>query len=204
MQNRRATIERRTSETQIEIALAIDPSLDSSLEGKEGRRIATGLGFLDHMLGSFARHGRFEMSLTCRGDLYIDDHHTVEDCAIVLGEAFDRALGERRGIERFGDAIVVMDEAMARAAVDLSGRGFACIDLGLRRETLGDVACENLSHFFRSFANASRNTVHIDVLRGENDHHRAEASFKALAVALRRAVARTGSNIVPSTKGVLA
>jgi imidazoleglycerol-phosphate dehydratase len=155
------------------------------------------------MLASFAKHGRFDLTLTCQGDLHIDDHHTVEDCALVLGEAFDRALGERRGIERFGDVHIAMDEALVRAAVDLSGRPFACIDLGLRREKLGDVACENLTHFFQSFATASRNTVHIDVLKGENDHHRTEASFKALAVALRRALRRTETSAVPSTKGVL-
>jgi imidazoleglycerol-phosphate dehydratase len=195
MKKRQATLERRTSETQIEVTLDLDGLGDS--------RIVTGLGFLDHMLASFAKHGRFDLTLTCQGDLHIDDHHTVEDCALVLGEAFDRALGERRGIERFGDVHIAMDEALVRAAVDLSGRPFACIDLGLRREKLGDVACENLTHFFQSFATASRSTVHIDVLKGENDHHRTEASFKALAVALRRALRRTESSAVPSTKGVL-
>jgi imidazoleglycerol-phosphate dehydratase len=195
MKKRQATLERRTSETQIEVTLDLDGLGDS--------RIVTGLGFLDHMLASFAKHGRFDLTLTCQGDLHIDDHHTVEDCALVLGEAFDSALGERRGIERFGDVHIAMDEALVRAAVDLSGRPFACIDLGLRREKLGDVACENLTHFFQSFATASRSTVHIDVLKGENDHHRTEASFKALAVALRRALRRTESSAVPSTKGVL-
>jgi imidazoleglycerol-phosphate dehydratase len=195
MKKRQATLERRTSETQIEVTLDLD--------GRGDSRIVTGLGFLDHMLASFAKHGRFDLTLTCQGDLHIDDHHTVEDCALVLGEAFDRALGERRGIERFGDVHIAMDEALVRAAVDLSGRPFACIDLGLRREKLGDVACENLTHFFQSFATASRNTVHIDVLKGENDHHRTEASFKALAVALRRALRRTETSAVPSTKGVL-
>ena len=187
--------ERTTSETAIQLELDLD--------GTGTSRVATGLGFLDHMLTSFARHARFDLELTCQGDLHIDDHHTVEDCAIVLGEALVSALGERRGIERFGEAHIAMDETLARAVVDLSGRPFARINLGLRREKLGDVACENLTHFFQSFAMASRNTVHIDVIEGENDHHRAEGAFKALAVALRRAVVRTASTAVPSTKGVL-
>ena len=195
MISRSATVSRKTSETDITLTLDLDGS------GKA--EIATGIGFLDHMLGALTKHARFDLALTCQGDLHIDDHHTVEDCALVLGEAFDRALGERCGIERFGDAHIAMDEALVRAAVDLSGRPFASIDLGLRREKLGDVACENLTHFFQSFATASRNTVHIDVLKGENDHHRTEASFKGLAVALRRALRRTESSAVPSTKGVL-
>ena len=187
--------QRTTSETDIQLELDLD--------GSGVSRIATGLGFLDHMLTSFARHGRFDLELTGQGDLHIDDHHTVEDCAIVLGEAFAAALGERRGIERFGEAHIAMDEALVRAVVDLSGRPFAKINLGLCREKIGDVACENLTHFFQSFAVASRNTVHLDVLEGENDHHRAEAAFKALALALRRAVARTAGTDVPSTKGML-
>ena len=149
MDNRESKQRRTTSETDIQLQLTLDGSGTS--------RIATGLGFLDHMLASFARHGRFDLELTCQGDLHIDDHHTVEDCAIVLGEAFLAALGERRGIERFGEAHVAMDEALVRAVVDLSGRPFAKIVLGLRREKLGDVAGENLAHFFQSFAVASRN-----------------------------------------------
>jgi imidazoleglycerol phosphate dehydratase HisB len=195
MDTRTSKRRRTTSETDIQLQL--------NLDGSGTSRIATGLGFLDHMLASFARHGRFDLELTCQGDLHIDDHHTVEDCAIVLGEAFLEALGERRGIERFGDAHIAMDETLVRAVVDLSGRPFAKIELGLRREKLGDVACENLTHFFQSFAVASRNNVHIDVLEGENDHHRVEGSFKALAVALRRAVVRTAGTAVPSTKGML-
>lgn len=208
--SRRATVRRRTSETEIVLSLDLDGVLLDPVDALPGATasatesaIATGLGFLDHMLASFARHSGFSLAVQCKGDLHIDDHHTVEDIALVLGEAFATALGDRRGIERFGDAVIVMDEARVNAAVDLSGRPFACIDLGLRRERLGDVACENLTHFFASFATASRNTVHIEVVRGENDHHRAEAAFKALARALRGAVRRTASGEVPSTKGVL-
>ena len=187
--------QRTTSETDIQLTLDLDGSGTS--------RIATGLGFFDHMLASFAKHGRFDLELTCHGDLHIDDHHTVEDCAIVLGEAFAEALGDRRGIERFGDAHIAMDETLVRGVVDLCGRPFAKINLGIRREKLGDVACENLTHFFQSFAVASRNAVHIDVLEGANDHHRAEGAFKALAVALRRALVRSAGTAVPSTKGIL-
>jgi imidazoleglycerol-phosphate dehydratase len=155
------------------------------------------------MLDAVARHGRFDLKLSCDGDLHVDDHHTVEDCALALGSAFDEALGERRGIERFGHAYAPLDEALARAVVDLSGRPFAVVDLGLRRESLGDLSCENVAHVFQSFASEARAAVHVDVLRGDSDHHRAEAAFKAFAIALRRAVAQTGSGEVPSTKGVL-
>jgi len=192
---RRATIERRTGETRIDLRLDLD--------GGEVARIQTGLGFLDHMLGQVATHGRIDLELEAMGDVHVDDHHTVEDCGIALGLAIDRALGERRGIERFGSAFAPLDEALARAVVDCSGRPSAVVDLGLRRERLGDVACENLDHLLRSIATSARLTVHVDVLRGENDHHRAEAAFKAFAVALRQAVRRTGDGSVPSTKGVL-
>jgi imidazoleglycerol-phosphate dehydratase len=194
--HRLAQIARKTAETDVSVTLDLDAAGPVAVD--------TGLGFLDHMLQAFGRHGRFGLQLSCRGDLQIDDHHTVEDCALALGQAVDAALGERRGVERFADAFVAMDEALARCVIDLSGRGHGVIDLGIRRERLGAVAGENLTHFFTSFAQASRNTVHLDVLRGDNDHHRAEAAFKALAVALRRAVARTGDDTVPSTKGVLA
>ena len=162
----------------------------------------TGLGFLDHMLTSLARHGGLDLTLRCAGDLHIDDHHTVEDCALVIGAALDQALGDRAGIARFGDALVPMDEALARAAIDLSGRPWPAVSLGLRRERIGAVATENLTHFFISLAMAGRLNLHLDVLKGDNDHHRAEAAFKATARALRAAVAIEGGGI-PSTKGVL-
>jgi imidazoleglycerol-phosphate dehydratase len=195
MDDRRARIERRTNETQIVVELALD--------GEGRAEVSTGLGFLDHMLGSLARHARMDLALRCTGDLHVDDHHTVEDCALALGRALDEALGERRGIVRFGSAYAPLDEALARAVVDLSGRAHAEVDLGLERHVVGDVAAENLDHAFRSLAAGGRITLHVDVLRGRNDHHRAEAAFKALSLALREAVGRDGSDDVPSTKGVL-
>ncbi|HBS27904.1 MAG TPA: imidazoleglycerol-phosphate dehydratase, partial [Phycisphaerales bacterium] len=138
-----------------------------------------------------------------KGDLHIDDHHTAEDCALALGAALDRALGDRAGVTRFGFAYAPLDEALVRAVVDLSGRPFAHCGLGFRRETIGDTSTESLTHFFHSLASALRAAVHIDLIRGENDHHKAEAAFKALALALRAAVARDGSGAAPSTKGTL-
>ena len=190
---RSASETRRTGETTV--------SCDLSLDGG-GVSVRTGLGFLDHMLDALARHGGLGLTLSCEGDLGVDDHHSVEDCAIVLGRTLDVALGERSGIARFGWAYAPLDEALARAVVDLSGRGHASVALGLRREKLGEVATENLGHFLVTLAHNARCAVHVDVLKGENDHHRAEAAFKALALALRQAVAVTGGG-VPSTKGVL-
>jgi imidazoleglycerol-phosphate dehydratase len=195
MSGRSAKIERATQETRITLEL----DLDGAGEGE----IRTGIAFLDHMLMALARHARFDLRLACAGDLEIDDHHTAEDCALVLGQALDRALADRRGIARFGSAYAPLDEALARAVVDLSGRPCAVVDLGLRREMLGGIASENLIHVFQSLAVTGRMALHIDVLRGENDHHRAEAAFKATALALRAAVTRDGTDQVPSTKGVL-
>ncbi len=192
---RTASLERRTRETEIRLTLGLD--------GRGRADIDTGLPFLDHMLHQLARHGRFDLELHCRGDLAVDDHHTVEDCALALGAAIDRALGERRGIARFGWAYAPLDEALARVVVDLSGRPWAEVALGLVREQLGGVACENFTHFFHSLAAAGRLTLHVDVLRGANDHHRIEAAFKALALALRAAVVTTGEDTIPSTKGML-
>ena len=194
--SRTATITRKTSETEIELTLTLDRVGDA--------QVATGLGFLDHMLTAMARHAGFELRLTCRGDLHIDDHHTAEDCALALGQALDRCLGDRRGIARFGSAYAPLDESLARVVVDLSGRPHATVELAFVRVRLGDVATENLTHFFVSLAMASRACIHADVLRGSNDHHKAEAAFKALALALRQAVAvRDPAGAVPSTKGVL-
>jgi imidazoleglycerol-phosphate dehydratase len=192
---RTARVERSTAETTITCSLTIDGSGEA--------RLATGIGFLDHLMTSLARHARFDLDFECRGDLEIDDHHTVEDCGIVLGQALDRALGDRRGIARFGSAFAPLDEALARAVVDISGRPFAAVELGLRRERLGSLSCENVPHFLSSFATAARLTLHVDLLRGTNDHHRAEAAFKALALALRQAVADSGFADVASTKGSL-
>ena len=193
--NRTATVERTTRETGVRVTLVID--------GTGRTDVSTGIGFLDHLFDALARHSGFDLTITCKGDLRVDDHHTAEDCALGLGEALDRALGERRGIMRFGSAFAPLDEALARAVVDLSGRPYAAVDLGLGRTVIGGLACENVSHVLRSLANTARLTLHVDVLRGENDHHRAEAAFKAVALALRQAVACSGSDEIPSTKGVL-
>ena len=192
---RTATADRVTRETSVHIQLTLD--------GSGTTDIRSGLGFLDHLLDSLGRHARFDLTLECRGDLHVDDHHTAEDCALVLGEALDRALGERRGVERFGWAYAPLDEALARAVIDLSGRPFADVNLDLQREKLGELACENIPHILRSLATAARLTLHVDVLKGENDHHKAEAAFKAVALALRQAVALTSSQDIPSTKGTL-
>lgn len=195
MNRRTARIERRTAETSVAVDLQVD--------GKGTTDIRTGIGFLDHLLTALARHARFDLTLSCDGDLQVDDHHSAEDAALVLGQALDQALGDRRGIARFGWALAPLDEALARVAVDLSGRPYAAVDLGLKREALGALSAENVPHVLRSFATAARITLHADVLKGENDHHRAEAAFKATALALRQAVAASGFDDVPSTKEML-
>ena len=195
MSTREATIARQTRETEIRVHLDLD--------GGGTSEVSTGLGFLDHMLDALAKHGRFHLELSCQGDLHIDDHHTVEDCALALGQALDQALGDRSGIARFAHAYAPLDEALARVVVDLSGRPWPEVHIGFTREMIGDVATENLTHFFESLAMSARCALHVDVLRGKNDHHRAEAAFKALALALRQAVARDESAGIPSTKGVL-
>jgi imidazoleglycerol phosphate dehydratase HisB len=208
LSTRRADVTRATKETDVRVALGVD--------GTGRIEVSTGIGMLDHLLTSLAFHAGWDLELTCRGDLEIDDHHTAEDCALVLGQALLEALGDRAGIERFGDALVPLDEALARCAVDLSGRPFARVELGLVRPMLGALACENATHVLQSFAIAARLTLHVELLTGANDHHRAEAAFKSLAVALRRATARRtrsgastdgatndSTSNVPSTKGVL-
>ena len=195
MKKRTAKIERKTNETEIALALDLDGSGQASVN--------TGIGFLDHMLTALSRHGRFDLELSCKGDLEVDDHHTAEDTCIVLGSAIDKALGDRKGIVRFGSAHAPLDEALARAVVDLSGRSFAAVNLDLSEGKVGELRCENLPHMIQSLANTGRMTVHVDVLRGDNDHHKAEAGFKALALALKQAIAADGTDQVPSTKGVL-
>jgi imidazoleglycerol-phosphate dehydratase len=190
-----ATVQRRTAETSVDLTLNIDGSGVAS--------VSTGIGFLDHLLVALARHARLDLELKCAGDLHIDDHHTSEDVALSLGQALDQALGDRRGVTRFGHALVPLDEALSRAVVDLSGRPFADVNLSLTRGSIGQMACENVGHVLRSFASAARLTLHVDVLKGENDHHRAESAFKATAVALRDAVRRSGFDDVPSTKEML-
>ncbi|TVQ92558.1 MAG: imidazoleglycerol-phosphate dehydratase HisB [Deltaproteobacteria bacterium] len=192
--SRTATVERQTGETSIRCTL--------TLEGSGEVDVRTGLGMLDHLLTALARHAGFDLALRAEGDLWVDDHHTAEDCSLVLGMALDRALGERRGVVRFGSAYAPLDEALARAVVDLSGRPWAEVELDTVREKLGELACENMRHVLISLAMASRTTLHVDVLRGRNDHHKVEAAFKATALALREAV-RVRGGAIPSTKGVL-
>lgn len=195
MSTRAAQYERRTGETTVTVELTIDGS---------GRAdVGTGIGFLDHLLAALARHARFDLVLRCDGDLHVDDHHTAEDTALALGHALDRALGDRHGIARFGWALAPLDEALAQVAVDLSGRPLATVHLGLTRDTIGGLACENVTHVLASFATAARLTMHLDLIRGANDHHRAEAAFKALALALKQAMAESGFDDVPSTKEAL-
>lgn len=206
--SRTATVSRETRETRIEVRL--------TLNGSGRVRLRTGIGFLDHMLDTLAFHAGWDLELTCAGDLHVDDHHTVEDVGLALGRAVDQALGERKGIRRFGFAYAPLDEALARVVVDLSGRPFFAGDLRLARERVGDLSCEMVPHFFHSFAQTARLTLHVDVLRGANDHHRIEAAFKACALALRSACSRAAADArgpsdlaadardrVPSTKGAL-
>lgn len=195
MSSRSATVERKTRETTIVAAL--------NLDGSGLVEVRTGIGFLDHLVATLVHHARFDLRLECSGDLHVDDHHTAEDCALALGEALDRALEDRSGIARFGTAYAPLDEALARAVVDLSGRPWSEIHLGLAREAIGGLACENAGHFLTSLAAAARCALHVDVQRGSNDHHRAEAAFKAVALALRQAVVRIAGDGIPSTKGVL-
>jgi imidazoleglycerol-phosphate dehydratase len=194
---RAAEIQRKTKETQISLALDLDGS---------GRyEVSTGLGMLDHLLESLARHGQFDLSVQAKGDIERDPHHLVEDVGIVLGQALDKALGERRGITRFGHAIVPMDEALALVAVDLGGRGHASIDIKFDREMIGQLPSENVEHLLSAFAQEGRLNLHVRLLSGANDHHRAEAAFKALARSLSAAV-RVDERLagqVPSTKDLL-
>jgi imidazoleglycerol-phosphate dehydratase len=194
---RNATIARKTNETDVIVELNVDGS------GKHS--IATGIGFLDHMLAHLAVHGLFDLTVKARGDLEVDPHHTVEDVALALGAAFDEALGEKKGLVRMGSAYVPMDEALAFAAVDLSGRPYAVIDAGFSAPAVGGIPASLFAHFFESFAVTARCNLHARVLYGHDDHHKAEALFKALARALGAATQldprRAGT--VPSTKGKL-
>ncbi len=187
-------LRRKTAETEVEMAL--------NLDGSGTAEIVTGLGFLDHMLETLVKHARFDLRLNTVGDLQVDDHHTVEDCAIVLGRALDQALGDRAGIARFASVYAPLDESLSRAVVDLSGRPWPEVHMAFDRPMVGDVATENVVHFFRSLAIEARMALHIDLIRGDNDHHKAESSFKALALALRAALTRDGDDI-PSAKGTL-
>ena len=193
---RTAKLKRKTKETNISIIL--------ELNGTGKYDIWTGIGFLDHMLELFAKHGMFDIQLRCKGDLRVDDHHTTEDVAIVLGQAFGRALGDRSGIARYGSAYVPMDEALARCVVDLGGRPALVFKADFNRKKVGDLSTEMIRHFFLSFAENIKGNVHIEVLYGSNTHHKIEAMFKALARALRVACEKdVRVKGVLSTKGSL-
>lgn len=197
MAERIGEVTRETHETRVEVRW--------NLDGCGAYDIVTGVGFLDHMLAALARHGRFDLRVHARGDLHIDDHHTVEDVAITLGQALNQALGDRRGIRRFGDARVPMDEALAEVAIDLSGRGLAVLDVRLHGAAVGGLSAQMLPHFFRSLAADARMTLHATIVRGDNDHHRAEALFKAFARALDDAtrIDERLAGELPTTKGAL-
>jgi imidazoleglycerol-phosphate dehydratase len=197
MAPRTAHVVRETRESRVEVIL----NLDGSGHGD----ISSGIGFLDHMLDSLARHAHFDLTVRAEGDLHVDQHHTAEDVGISLGQALDPALGERRGIRRFGDAAVPLDEALAQVAVDLGGRAWASIDLPFRGTMLGGLSSEMIPHLLQSFAMEGRFALHVRLLAGENDHHRAEATFKALARALDDATRRDPRVLdeIPSTKGVI-
>ena len=194
---RRATITRKTRETQITLRLALD--------GKGRYDVATGIRFLDHMLELFTRHGGFDLKLQAKGDLDVDQHHTVEDIGIALGEAISSALGNRRGINRAGYFLMPMDETLALAAVDLGGRIHTVVDLRLKVRNVGDLQAELVTDFFEGFAQGARANVHVKVLYGRSSHHHVEAVFKAFARALRVACARDRrlARMLPSTKGLL-
>jgi imidazoleglycerol-phosphate dehydratase len=194
---RQASIKRATTETQIALKLSID--------GKGRYDVHTGIRFLDHMLELFARHGGFDLKLAATGDLDVDQHHTVEDIGIALGEALSTALTDRRGINRAGYFVMPMDETLAVAAVDLSGRIHAVVDLRLKVRRVGDLQAELVTDFFEGFAQGARANVHVKVLYGRSSHHHVEAVFKAFARALRVACARDRrlARMLPSTKGLL-
>jgi imidazoleglycerol-phosphate dehydratase/histidinol-phosphatase len=190
--DRRARLERRTKETQIEVSVGLDRTAPVA--------ISTGIGFFDHMLEQVARHGGFALELTCRGDLDVDEHHTVEDCALALGQALREALGDKRGIARYG-FLLAMDEAQAQVAVDLSGRPYAVFEGRFGRDAVGGLPTELVPHFFRSLADSLGAAIHVQV-RGENTHHMVEACFKGVGRALRQALRIEGTEL-PSSKGVL-
>mmetsp|Transcript_16811 Transcript_16811/g.30139 ORF Transcript_16811/g.30139 Transcript_16811/m.30139 type:complete len:907 (-) Transcript_16811:245-2965(-) len=189
------SVSRKTKETSISIKLNLDGS------GKS--LVRSGIGFYDHMLSALSKHSGFDLCVSCEGDLEVDDHHTTEDIALALGTAFKQAVGDKKGITRFGSAMVPLDEALSRVVVDISGRPSAHVDLGFKRGSIGAMSTEMLEHAFESFATTAGVTLHVECLKGKNDHHRAESAFKALARALRMAVKMDGSSGVPSTKGVL-
>lgn len=194
---RTAKLRRTTGETDVAVVLDLD--------GTGKSEISTGCGFLDHMLTLFARHGRFDLTVQAKGDTWVDDHHTVEDVGITLGDAFAKALGDKRGVTRYGSTILPMDEALILTAVDLSGRGLLCYDLAIPTEKVGTFDTQLAGEFFAAFARRADLTLHMKQLAGANSHHIIEGAFKSLARSLRTAVAidPAAAGEVPSTKGVL-
>ena len=192
---RTATIERKTAETAIALTLNLDGSGKSS--------IASGCGFLDHMLTLFAAHGKFDLTLTCNGDTAVDDHHSVEDIGICLGKAFEQALGEKRGITRYGSFLLPMDEALIQVALDISGRSYLSYGLEMPSAKIGTFDTELVEEFWLAFTRQCPMSLHIRQLAGKNSHHIAEGCFKGVARALKEAVSTDGTDALPSTKGVL-
>ena len=194
---RKAALERNTAETKIRLALKI--------EGKGQYEIATGIRFFDHMLELFTRHGAFDLKLKCDGDLDVDQHHTVEDVGIALGQAFAKALGDKRGILRSGYFVMPMDETLAVAAIDLSGRSAVAVDTKVNVRLVGDLQTELVDDFFEAFSRGALANVHIKIMYGRSNHHKIEACFKAFAKALRFACAKDKrlASVLPSTKGLL-
>ncbi len=190
---RKKKLKRKTSETDIEISFDID--------GEGRSQINTGIEFFNHMLDSFAKHGLFNLEIMAEGDTRVDDHHTIEDVGILLGEAFKEAIGDKKGIKRMAHSIIPMDDALATVAVDISGRSYAVLDLVFKKSKVGDLSTENVEHFFESFAASGNININAKV-EGENDHHKIEALFKAFAKALKEA-SRIEHDKIPSTKGVL-
>ena len=194
---RKAEVCRKTGETDIRISLV--------LEGNGTSTIDTGVGFLDHMLTLFARHGRFDLEVSCKGDIYVDDHHSTEDIGIALGKAFDQALADRKGVVRYGSTILPMDESLILSAVDLSGRGLLVYDLSIPAEKVGTFDTELTEEFFRAFAHNAGATMHLKQLAGSNSHHIIEGAFKSVARSMKAAVTVDPdfAEEIPSTKGVL-
>ena len=196
MARRQGTVERKTRETDIRLRLDLDG------EGKS--RIATGIGFFDHMLTAFSTHGRFDVDLRCKGDLHVDAHHSVEDVGIALGQALREALGDKKGIVRFGHAYVPLDEALSRCVIDLSGRPYLHYDVTFKARQIGEMPTELFEDFFWALADHGRLNIHLEAIRGRNAHHIAETLFKSAARALSMAVARDPRvKGIPSTKGSL-
>ncbi len=194
---RNASLTRKTNETDICLSL--------NLDGKGNAKIESGCGFLDHMLTLFAKHGRFDLTVSCKGDTFVDYHHTVEDIGIALGQAFEKALGDKKGITRYGSTILPMDEALILSAVDLSGRGFLSYNLDIPSPKVGDFDTELCEEFFLAFVRCANLTLHIKQLDGKNSHHLIEGAFKSVARSLKDAVKidKDFADEIPSTKGVL-